>query len=76
MEEGGGGGEEKGGGGGAHTQEVVSVASGEWGRNVVAQVAACLRAVRPRLLGSAPLLIWTKVVGEVLYQPSLLQVCV
>jgi hypothetical protein len=73
-EEGEGGGEEKGeGGGGAQTQEVVSVASGEWGRKVVAEVAACLRAVRPRLLGSAPLLIWTKVVGEVLYQPSLLQ---
>lgn len=73
-EEGEGGGEEEGeGGGGARTQEVVSVASGEWGRKVVAEVAACLRAVRPRLLGSAPLLIWTKVVGEVLYQPSLLQ---
>lgn len=49
------------------------MASGEWGQNVIAQVAACLRAVRPRLLGSAQLLIWTKVVGEVLYQPSLLQ---
>jgi len=53
--------------------QVVSVASGEWGRRTVAEVAACLRAVKPKLLGAAALYQWTKVAGEVLYQAQILK---
>lgn len=44
----------------------------DWGRQIVAQVAGCLKAVLPSMLDAAVLADWTLLAGDLLYQPGLL----
>jgi hypothetical protein len=44
----------------------------DWGRQLVAQVAGCLKAVLPSMLDAAVLADWVLLAGELLYQPGLL----